>query len=81
MDGFYLMKNTTLEENQNLTFCVPDCRQANPAYVNNPLTGKCESKFKFYKQSNFHIQTVETAVQHVASNMGEKFDQEQILQL
>ena len=44
MDGFYLMKNTTIHQQQNLTFCVPDCRKANPAYTNNPLTGKCESK-------------------------------------
>lgn len=45
LEGLYLMTNSTLDGSANLSFCVPDCSKANPAYTNNPTTGTCECKY------------------------------------
>ncbi|CDW71358.1 UNKNOWN [Stylonychia lemnae] len=57
-DGLYLLKNQTgvnssLYPNY-LSFCVPDCQLAGYQYVNNPVTGKCQSCGNHCKSCNIN---------------------------
>jgi hypothetical protein len=44
IDGYYLLQNQTLNDDipSTFSFCVSDCAQAHQAWVNNPITGKCQ---------------------------------------
>ena len=42
--GYYLFKNTTISYGVEVAFtsCVAECSMAHHAYVNDPLSGKCQ---------------------------------------